>query len=61
MRINVPLGGTLTERARVPDGAERRLRDPYRRSTVGPWLAVLAVVAVGALVVAWRSGWLGGA
>ncbi len=59
MRINVPLGGMLTERAALPPHSDRRLRDPYRESRLGRWLVLLAVVAVGALVVAWRMGLLG--
>ena len=59
MRINVPLGGIADAAARSAAGAERRLRDPYRQSRVGRYLALLAVVAVGALIVAWRMGLLG--
>ncbi len=59
MRINIPLGRMLTQRSALPPGSERRLRDPYRQSHVGRYLAVLAVVAAGALIVAWRTGLLG--
>ena len=61
MRINIPLGGMLTQRATLPPGSERRLHDPYRQSRVGRYLAVLAVVVVGGLIVAWRMGLLDGA
>ena len=60
MRINVPLGGMLTQRATLPAGAERRLDDPYRESRTGRLLMVLALVAVLALAYAWRTGLLGG-
>jgi len=59
MRINVPLGGSLTRRARVPAGSERRRRDPYSESQVGPVLWLLGLTLVAALITAWRMGWLG--
>jgi hypothetical protein len=55
-RINIPFGGSLTAVARLPEGAERSLVDPYAEKTT-PWglYATLAVVAA-ALVAAWRFG-----
>ena len=56
MRINVPLGASLTQTAKLPRGAERRLRDPYYQSRAG-WIALLlALLVLAALVVAWRFG-----
>ncbi len=60
LRINVPLGGMLTQRATLPAGAERRLRDPYSDSRAGRLLIVLALVALAAALYAGWAGWLGG-
>jgi hypothetical protein len=56
VKINVPFGTALTERAKIPRGARRALKDPYadkdasrRRALLG----ILAVVIVLALV-AWN-------
>lgn len=58
MRINLPLGGSLTKRALLPSGAERHLRDPYSQSQVAPVLWGVGLVALAVLVAAWRLGWL---
>jgi hypothetical protein len=60
MRINLPLGRSLSQTARVPVGARHRAGDPYAdgkglRNTV----LVLAVVAALALL-AWRLHWIDG-
>ncbi len=59
MRINVPLGASLTRSAALPAGAERRLSDPYRASRVGivSWLLFGLFLAI--LLMAWQFGWLG--
>lgn len=63
-KINIPFGGSLTALARLPDGAERSLQDPYAVKS-SPWPPVLAALAVlgGLAVAAWRLGvlttWLG--
>ena len=60
-RINIAFGTTLTQLARLPDGSDRALRDPYAPGPrLLPWLLVLLVV-VGAVFLAVRAGWLGGA
>ncbi len=58
MRVNVPLGASLTRMAHLPAGAERRMRDPYQQSSTGTalWLGLLLIVIGG--VLAWRMGWL---
>ena len=58
MRVNVPLGGSLTLRARLPAGSERRLRDPYAEGRTGWTLAWLGLLVVAAVAAAWRLGWL---
>ena len=47
-RINIPFGTELTRVARLPEGAERSLRDPYAEKSA-PWklyffLGILAAV-----------------
>ena len=59
MRINVPLGGSLTHRARMPAGSDRHWRDPYGESKAGPVLFLVLLVLLAVLVAAWRLGWLG--
>ncbi|WP_418316968.1 hypothetical protein [Piscinibacter sakaiensis] len=57
MRINVPLGASLTQIAELPAGAERRMSDPHQGNDGSRifWLLVL-LLAVAALF-AWRFGW----
>ena len=54
VKINIPFGGSLTSLARMPEGAERALKDPYAEK---PWhwrgtLAVLILLA-GAAAAVW--------
>ncbi|WPG38342.1 hypothetical protein [Variovorax sp. EBFNA2] len=57
MKVNVRLGGMLSQTARVPPGAKRIAPDPYRqRHGLAGALAVTCVV--GALLLAWRMDWL---
>ena len=54
--INIPFGATLTQVARLPQGAERALTDPYaEKPTRGPWyllgLALLGAIGYGV----WRQ------
>ena len=44
-RINIPFGTSLTGLARLPDGAERSLTDPYADKPT-PWRTYIAVVVV---------------
>jgi hypothetical protein len=50
-RINIPFGTALTQLARLPEGAERSLSDPYAEKS-RPWglYAFAAVAILGALV-----------
>ncbi len=60
MRINVPLGASLTRTAKLPKGAERRLKDPYApdHTTRTLWLLGILLTAIG--VMGWRYGWFAG-
>ncbi len=55
VKINVPFGTRLTEKARIPAGARRTLDDPYadkaaQRRKVLFWLGLIVVVAAGIFV-----------
>ena len=52
-RINIPFGTALTQLAKLPEGAERALTDPYAdKRRVWPWaLTFLVLLAVFAWVV----------
>jgi hypothetical protein len=41
-RINIPFGTALTNIAKLPDGAERALTDPYGEKTT-PWKTYIAL------------------
>ncbi|MFZ5723788.1 MAG: hypothetical protein ACOY33_09005 [Pseudomonadota bacterium] len=46
-RINIPFGTSLTRLAKLPEGAERSLTDPYaEKKPVWPWLAAIVVAAI---------------
>ncbi|MDR3370047.1 hypothetical protein [Rhodoferax sp.] len=50
-RINIPFGTSLTQVAKLPEGAQRTLSDPYAEKSSGwPYLWVLLVLV---LAVAW--------
>jgi hypothetical protein len=55
-RINIPFGTALTALARIPEGAERSLSDPYAEKRT-PWRTYLALaILVMLMAVAWRTG-----
>jgi len=58
MRVNVRLGGSLSQTAHLPSNSRRSLRDPYaeRHGVARTIAAVVVVLALAA--VAWRFGWL---
>ncbi len=57
-RINLPLGQSLTELARLPPGARRSLSDPYAEKR-RPWKLLLLMLAILiAAVVLWRDGYV---
>ncbi|MGE8397617.1 MAG: hypothetical protein ACN6NT_08445, partial [Comamonas sp.] len=55
MKINLPLGNSLSQSAKVPVSAKRMLHDPYAESHAGRWTWLALIVLV--LVVA---GWVRG-
>lgn len=58
MRVNVRLGGSLSQTARLPAHAHRALRDPFAE-THGTATLIAGLVFVAALaVLAWRMGWV---
>ncbi len=48
--INIPFGTTLTKLAKLPDGAERSLSDPYAVKPTPLWVYVLLAVVAGLLL-----------
>lgn len=50
-RINIPFGGSLTQVARLPAGAERSLADPYAEKK-HPWFFYLLLILVAAALAA---------
>lgn len=60
-RINIPFGAALTQLAKLPEGADRTLSDPYaeKRSPWKVYVLVAAIVAGVVLSVHWMGGWPG--
>jgi hypothetical protein len=59
-RINIPFGTALTHLARLPEGAERAMVDPYaeKKSAARWWVpVVVALVVAVALFWEFRHGW----
>ena len=45
VKVNIPFGRSLTQLARLPEGARRSRRDPFRRKRrIWPWLLVILIV-----------------
>ena len=56
MKVNVPLGASLSQTAHIPAGAKRSFHDPFAdRKGVGTWFAT-ALVVVGLVALVWRTG-----
>ncbi|HEX5312002.1 hypothetical protein [Aquabacterium sp.] len=53
-RINIPFGTALTQTAKLPEGADRALTDPYaeKKTPWGLYVMIAAVVLGGALYIA---------
>ena len=60
-RINIPFGAALTQLARLPEGADRALTDPYAEKR-SPWklYVLLAAIVVGGVLGAHWMGWMPG-
>jgi len=54
-RINVPFGTALTDRATLPEGAQRNLTDPYAEKG-RPWKTYISLVILLALAAGWYLG-----
>jgi hypothetical protein len=60
-RINIPFGAALTQLAKLPEGSERMVTDPYAEKR-SPWRAyvLVAAIVVGVVLgVHWMGGWPG--
>jgi hypothetical protein len=57
MKINLPLGRSLSQLAQVPPNAQRSLHDPYAAPSVMPWVWALVVLVLLA-ALSWSQGWL---
>jgi hypothetical protein len=55
--INIPFGGSLTQMAILPPGAQRAFSDPYleKKRPLWPWVLLGALLAA---ALAWRLGYL---
>jgi hypothetical protein len=58
MKVNVRLGGMLSQTARVPPNGRRVARDPYRERRGAAGFAAAAVLVLSLAVLAWRMDWL---
>ncbi|MBL8714626.1 MAG: hypothetical protein JNL79_01450 [Myxococcales bacterium] len=57
-KMNIPFGGSLTQEAELPEGAERSLDDPFEEKKQ-PWVFYFFVLCVVAGIVAsWKLGYL---
>lgn len=58
VKITRPLGDALTELAALPPGSQRRRKDPYAdKAAAGRRaVAIVVILVVGALIVAWKRG-----
>lgn len=53
--VNVPLGGSLTKEAKLPEGSERDLSDPFAEKP-RPWGFYVTVLVVLGLAIGWYVG-----
>jgi hypothetical protein len=58
MKINVPFGGALSKRAKLPQGAQVSLQDPFHESHAGRYTIIALIFLVIAAGTIWRFGWL---
>jgi hypothetical protein len=57
VKINIPFGKSLTAAARLPEGAERSVADPFAEKTRWKLYLFLAALLAAALLL-WRHGYL---
>ena len=55
-KINIPFGASLTQTAKLPDGAHRDLTDPFAESHTGRNRTILILVLLGVLGSMWYFG-----
>ncbi|HEX5802016.1 MAG TPA: hypothetical protein VFY24_03255 [Azospira sp.] len=53
-RINIPFGTSLTQLARLPDGSERALSDPYAERKT-PWKLYLTLIGAALVLLVWAT------
>jgi hypothetical protein len=58
MRVNVRLGGSLSQTPHLPANSRRSLRDPYAEKHGMARTVAVVVVLLALAAVAWRFGWL---
>src|SRR5690606_2224231 len=58
MNINLQLGRSLSQVAKVPDSARGSLRDPFADESHGRSVLVVVIVALVLAVAAWRLHWV---
>lgn len=58
MKINLPLGNSLSQTAKVPLNAKRTMHDPYAQKHSKRWWGVAALLLVLLMLMAWCGGWL---
>jgi hypothetical protein len=58
MRVNVRLGGSLSQTPHLPANSRRSLRDPYAEKHGVARTVAVVVVLLALAAVAWRFGWL---
>lgn len=57
MRLNVRLGASLSETAKLPPGT-RRQADPFAEHHSGSWALLVMLVLLALAFAGWRLGWL---
>ena len=60
MRINVQLGGSLSQTAHIPANSRRLLNDPFAERNGKVGVVAGAVIVVALAVLSWRMNWLDG-
>ena len=58
MRINVQLGGSLSQTAHIPNQSHRLLHDPFAERQGWPRLLAFAAMAIALIFLGWRMDWL---